>query len=64
MVRAKIVKDTLCGTPSVRVRAKIVKPPFLVGLWLGLRQNYSKNNLCGMPLIRVRAKNSESDPLW
>ena len=35
-IRAKIEK--LCGRALVRVRAKIEKTPFLVGLWLELGQ--------------------------
>ena len=36
--RAKIEEIILFGRSLVRVRAKIEKTPFLVGLWLGLGQ--------------------------
>ena len=37
-IRANIEKDTLCGTPLVRVRAKIEKTHFVVGFWSRLGQ--------------------------
>ena len=38
MIRSKIKTNTLFGRALVRIRAKIEKTPFLVGLWLGLGQ--------------------------
>ena len=37
------------------VRAKIKKPLFVVGFWLGLWQT-REIHLCGRPLVRARAK--------
>ena len=42
-----------------RVRAKLEKDTFLVGLWLGLGQN-SGRYLCGRPLVRARVKKEDS----
>ena len=45
-VRAKIeIKNTLCGKPLVRVRTKMEKTHFVVGLWLGLLQKIEKTPL-------------------
>ena len=40
----------------MRIRAKIMKTPFVARLWIGLGQNTEKNTLFGRALVRVMAK--------
>ena len=50
---AKIEKNTILGRALVKVRSKIEKTPFLVGLWLEKGQ-IEKNALFGMAFVRIR----------